>query len=216
MKSIVRYVIALAAVVAFAAPAMAANTISVEPQGGLPNEPCNLEGSFGLAVRLDGSADQALVQDNTPDMETTFRARFRIDPNSITMPAGATHVVMGGNGPIGSVLRVWILRDVGGTTYRVRAHARNDPAEVENYSRTDAITIGDASRVVEVEWAAASAPGANDGFVTIRRIDNGASQTVTGINNDEQVINRALFGAVTSMDAGVIGAHCLDDYSSFR
>jgi hypothetical protein len=216
MKSLVRFAIALAAVLAFVAPAMADNTISVEPQGAVPNEPCNLEGSFGLAVRLDGSGDQALVQDNTPDMETTFRARFRIDPNSITMPAGANHVVMGGNGPIGSVLRVWLLRDVGGTTYRVRAHARNDPAEPESYTRTNAITIGDAAREVEVEWAASSAPGADDGFVTIRRIDNGASATETGINNDEQLINRALFGAVTSMDAGDLGAYCLDDYSSFR
>jgi hypothetical protein len=207
-----RFVVAVVAALACAAPALAANTMAVT------GAPCNLEGSFGLAVTLDGSSDQALVQNNDPDQEVTFRARFRIDPNSITMPAGANHVVMGGNGPVGSVLRVWLLRDVGGTTYRVRAHARNDPEEAETYSRTNAITIGDAARVVEVEWAASSAAGADDGFVTIRRIDNGASQTVTGINNDDAsgVINRALFGAVTSMDVGDSGTYCLDDYSSFR
>ena len=208
---IMRFAVVLIGLTLCAAPAMAANGVAVTAG-------CAVEGSFGMALTLDGSTNAAYVQDNSPATETTFRARFQLRSNTLNLPNASAYAIAGFNGDAasGSVLRVYLTRNFAGA-WRARAQAKNDPGGA-NWTRTGNVTLmGNGTpftRQVEVEWGASD--GSDNGFVTIRRIDNGASATETGIDNDQSEINRALFGGVLGMTGAMSGTACYDSYSSFR
>jgi hypothetical protein len=62
-------------------------------------------------------------------------------------------------------------------------------------------TISDAPHAIELDWGAASAPGANDGFATLW-IDGVQQQAITGIDNDTFQIDNDQMGAVKGIDSG--------------
>lgn len=205
---------ALAAGLVFSGSAFAANNIAVQAA-------CALNGTnFGLCVNMQtGQTNFTYVQDNSPNAETTFRANFWIDPNSVAMAANIDFVVFACSGPLTaapSALRLFLVRDSTGTNYRLRGYSRNNPGEAVNWSRTNALTIGDAARNVEVQWKADTSPGGTDGFVKVTRLDNAASVTATDTINDQHVLNRCFFGAVTSIEGTANGQVRLDQYASFR
>ncbi len=53
-----------------------------------------LEGNFGMAITHDGTAQQAWVQDNTPDSESTYNYEFRYSFNDVSIPQDAFQNIM--------------------------------------------------------------------------------------------------------------------------
>jgi hypothetical protein len=65
-----------------------------------------LVGSYGLQARIDDN-NSIYVRDDTPALETQYRASFRFDPNSITMSSGNAHYIFYGySGTSTVVLRI--------------------------------------------------------------------------------------------------------------
>jgi hypothetical protein len=198
---------------------MAVNSLGVEPNPTPPNPnpPCNLLGSFGLAVVQDGVSTNAVyVQDNTPNAETTIRARWLLNTETLVFDPGE-EMMYSLRGPSGPAVDV-VLSNTG-SSVRVRAFLRKDDL---TWARTTGVTLyslpnaNPPTRPLEVEAAASSGPGADDGFITIRRLDNGAFKTVTGVDNDIVFEgNRQLLGLLNSIEPWP-GIFCLDDFASFR
>jgi hypothetical protein len=140
------------------------------------------------------------------------RARFYFDPNSITMANNTAHYLFYGyTGTSTVVLRV----EFGFTTasgYRLRVAMSNDSTTFTNSSW---VNITDATHVIELDWQAATAAGANNG-----KVDwwlDGTQQTgVSGIDNDTRRIDRVRLGAVSGVDATTNGTLYFDAFESRR
>lgn len=68
---------------------------------------------------------------------------------------------------------------------------------------------------MEVDWRAASAPGANDGGLTLW-VDDVQIVDLSGIDNDTRRIGRARLGAVAGVDNGTRSTYFFDEFESRR
>ena len=169
-----------------------------------------LVGSYGLQATVDNNTS-IYVRDDTPALETQYRASFRFDPNSIAMAANNSHYIFVGRSdvPAAQVLQIG-LRYVGG--YQIQAQAVNNQTA---YASTSWYPLTDAPHQIAVEWWAASGPGAGNGGLRLS-LDGVLLQTVTGVNNDTRRIDQARLGAVAGIDTGTRGVYYFDDFQSQR
>jgi RHS repeat-associated protein len=166
-------------------------------------------GSFGMQALIDDTAG-LYVTDDSPNAEPRYRARFYFDPNSLTMDDGDTfNLFKGYQGSSTEVLRVQFRFSSG--NYQVRAGLVDDGS---TWTYTSWFTVSDAPHYLEWDWRAASTSGANDGSLTLW-IDGTQQGSVTGIDNDTRVIDRARLGAL-GLDAGISGTYYLDSFESRR
>jgi hypothetical protein len=161
-----------------------------------------------MQIAIDDNND-VFVQDDTPDGATRYRARFYFDPNSIPMSNGNEfYLLIGYLGTSTEVLRVEMQRS--GGNYQLRGRLRNDGS---SWTSTNWFTISDDAHVIEVDWRAASGPGASDGGLTLW-IDNAEQQDVTGVDNDTRQIDSVRVGAVDGVDSGTRGTVYFDAFES--
>lgn len=209
-------IVVMALSVGRSAPAYAANSLNV-------TGPAALEGSFGLAVTMDGSTNKVFVRDSSPNDEHVYRATFLIDMNSLAMTDGDWHFIAtfraepGGpdNNPSArNLMRILVRYRQGQTNpYKIRFVARNDN-KTWNQPGGHSLPPSGVSTIT-VEWQAASGPGANDGFARFYR--NGVLRAeATGLDNDEWAgIGSATLG-IDQVDAGTVGTMYYDSFQSFR
>jgi hypothetical protein len=77
------------------------------------------------------------------------------------------------------------------------------------------VVLGDSANLIEIEWRAASADGANDGFTTLWI--NGVRQVdLTGLDNDSRRVDSIRIGAVGGIDSGTRGTIFFDEFESYR
>ncbi len=183
--------------------------------GGLLNVSPNaaLAGSYGLQATLDGATSTAsrYVTDTQPNAEPRYRARFYLDPNSISLADITGHYIFYGYHGATVVLRV----EFGYTTangYRLRVALANDSAAFTNSSW---VNITDAPHYVELDWQAATAPGANNGRLNWW-LDGIARAGVAGFDNDTRRIDLVRLGAIVGIDATTSGAMYFDAFESRR
>src|SRR4030095_9588023 len=117
------------------------------------------------------------VPDDRPSAEPHYRARFYLDPNSITMLDGQDFYIFNGY-DTASVFQVQFGISAG--NYRIRLRQQNDSAGTTSTSWAN---ISDAPHVIEIEWRAAMAAGANDGSATLW-LDGVQSGSLSGLDND--------------------------------
>lgn len=207
-------VMALAAVPALAANSVAAQTYAAQ------------DGSYGLALAVDGSTNAAFVRDNTPSQETTYRAQFWVDRDGVGSPppqdgggplfmdncAGtcSTRFVMfrgadsnyDGGATEKTVFRIILRRlstdNADGARYSVAFAARND---LGGFVYVGGIVLPETARRkwVTIEWQAASAPGANDG---IARLFQGNTKGAANLVGEKTTIDNDL----TEVDYIQLGA----------
>jgi len=151
------------------------------------------------------------VTDDTPVAEPRYRARFYFDPNSITMSSGnAYYIFYGYAGASTVVLRI---------EYRFQSPNRQLRAALINNATTwktsGWFTISDAPHFIEIDWAAATAPGTNDGYLTLW-IDDIQRANLTGVANSARRIDRVRLGAVAGLDTGTRGTNYFDAFESRR
>ena len=169
------------------------------------NAAAALVGTYGLAITL-GDVDLHYVRDDTPANETTYRCRFYVDPNSITNPSADGIFFRAFNSADASV---FFLRFAAGG-YQINAWGRDDAWAVTQWT-----TVGmtDAPHYVEVEWVAATAPGANDGIFGFY-VDDVEIGRIT--NQDSDTLNLAYveMGVVLNFDGAESGTFYLDGFCS--
>lgn len=186
-------------------------TASVSDNGSLiVSAPSALTGSMGLSANINDN-NAIYIQDDLPNAETRYRARFYFDPNSITMSNGNAHYLFYGySGTSTVVVRVEFRRS--SSTYQLRASLVDDST---TWAYTNWFTISDAPHFVELDWRASSAVGANNGSLTFW-IDGTQRSNLTGIDNDTRRLDRSRLGAVAGIDTGTRGSEYLDAFESRR
>lgn len=171
--------------------------------------PAALVGSFGLQIDVNNN-NPVYLTDNTPNAEPRYRARFMFDPNSIPMANGNNHIILYGYSGATQVVRVEFRRSAG--TYQIQGGLRNDGI---GWTNTGWFTISDAAHTIELDWRAATGPGALDGGLTLW-IDGVQQADLTGVDDDTRRIDSIQLGAVTGIDNGTRGIYYFDALESRR
>jgi len=83
------------------------------------------------------------------------------------------------------------------------------------YLNSSKYLISNDWHVIEIEWQTASAPGANDGFLTLW-IDGVLKETIGSADNDTLTIDEARLGATSGIDTGTSGSMYFDQFESHR
>jgi glucose/arabinose dehydrogenase len=170
-----------------------------------------LEGSMGLEVTVD-DLDQHYVVDETPNAEEHYRARFRLDPNSLTMEQNKRHKLLTAfsNSPSRRLLTL-VFRGADGTYYLL-AKGHNDD---NSWAKTAWIDLGDQPVTLEVEWLKATSTNASDGVLRLW-VDDVLQDTLTGLDFDDGSVDFVRFGVVGGLDTGTLGTFYLDSFASRR
>jgi uncharacterized protein YjiK len=190
---------------------LSAWTASVTNSGNLNvSSGAALVGSFGLRATFNNN-NPMYVRDDTPNAEPRYHARFYFDPNSISMVSGDSHVFFQSNMGTSTAVVRGAFRFSSGQ-YQVRFGLINDGGTWRN---TAWVTISDASHPIEIDWAAATAAGANNGFLTLW-IDGTQKASLTGTDNDTKWIDRVTLGPRSGIDSGTRGTYFLDAFESRR
>ena len=170
-----------------------------------------LIGTQGLQAVIDDN-NNIYVTDDSPNAEPRYRARFYFDPNSITMASGDAHFIFKGfMGTSTQAFQVEFRQSAG--TYQLRSKVLLDDGTT--FVNSSFFTISDAPHSVEVDWRAASAPGANDGGLTLW-IDGNQQADLSGVDNDTWRIDQARLGAVAGVDTDTRGTYYFDAFESHR
>lgn len=169
-----------------------------------------LIGSNGMSALINDN-NTMFVTDDRPNAEPRYRARFYFDPNSIVMANGNAHYLFYGYQATSQVvLRVEFRRY--NNNYQLRAALLNDAT---TWRTTSYATINDAPTMIELDWQAATAPGANNGSLTFW-VNEVQIANLTGVDNDTRRIDRARMGALTGLDTGTRGVYFFDAFESRR
>ncbi len=216
--------------VRFAFPAVAALVMLLTLAGSADAGTLTVEtvskysGSYGLKVTPD--ATPAYVQSSHPSAEKTYRVRFYLNLARLNLASGSSFDVFAaynGADPLPSaaatgnaVLRAAVRQ--AGSSKVLDVFTRTDSGEMQLSSPPD---VSEGWHAVELEWSAATAAGANNGFVNFWV--NGAAQPgLSGLDSETQVLNYSRWGSVTgaalsSPPPGVaVNTFKLDDFGSQR
>jgi hypothetical protein len=169
--------------------------------------------AFGLQAVVDDQA-ALYVQDDTPDAEARYRARFYFDPGTYDPGEASAHLrtrvfLAFSESPLRRLVQV-ILRRIGGQ-YSLAARVRRDD---DTLADTGFTTITAAPHSVEIDWTRASRPGANDGSLELW-IDGTPAGALSGLDNDERAVDFVRLGAL-SVKAGAAGTLSFDEFESRR
>ncbi|MFZ6027290.1 MAG: hypothetical protein ACOYYS_06215, partial [Chloroflexota bacterium] len=169
-----------------------------------------ISGTNGLQALLDDNFSIYLT-DWKPFEETTYRARFYFDPNSIQMVHGDVHYIfVAYNRDSLAVARVELRFSAG--DYQVRSEAVNNTT---TWSSTPWVTIADGPHALELNWQAATSSGANNGVLTFW-VDGVQQGVFTNLVNETRKIDYVHLGAVSGIDPGTRGIYFFDLFESRR
>ena len=168
-----------------------------------------LDGSYGLQVLINDNGGM-YVQDDHPNSESAYLARFLLDPNSISMAGGDNHPIF--RGYFGSQWIVHLALFYQNGSYLLQTGASSDGG---TWSLSSLLSISDAPHQVELEWRAASAAGANDGYL-ILRIDQVQRYRTPNLDNDTQRIDSIRLGPLLGLPSGTRGVYYIDKFESIR
>jgi hypothetical protein len=171
-----------------------------------------LAGTYGMQASINDN-NAIFVTDQSPAAEPRYRARFMFKPNSIAMVKSDAHLIFSGltaNGT--SVVQIEIRCPTKTLSYDVRAKILNDGNTFANTAWT---TLTNAPHSLEIDWRASTAPGANNGSVTMW-MDGTQIGSATAIDNDTRRIESVQLGAVSGIDTGTRGTYYFDAFASQR
>jgi hypothetical protein len=153
------------------------------------------------------------VQDDSPDAENRYRARFYFDTNGFDPGEAQSHFrtrIFIAFDPTGLRLITLVLKRQGGA-YSIEGRVRLDDG---TRADTGFFPITDGPHFFELDWIRASGPAANDGFFTLR-IDNTPVSGLTFLNNDASPVDFVRMGAL-SIKTGAAGTLYYDQFESRR
>jgi RHS repeat-associated protein len=145
-------------------------------------------GSYGMQALIDDNHEMVLY-DETPNNEKHYSARFYFDPNSMQSPNDGFYIFSASSD---TDWVACVLLEQQGDHYSLSLCGKND---ANSWLQTEQVLIADEWQAVEIEWKAASATGANDGYIKLY-IGDELAASLNNIDNDTQF--------VTDIDLGVI------------
>jgi hypothetical protein len=165
-----------------------------------------MSGTYGACIRRGTNDYRKQLVDNSPKKETSLSVRFNFDIHSISM---------GVNDPL-HILKLKKLKEVpahvvvkhNGSQYFIRLITKLDDL---TKVKSSWIPLSDEPHTIEVDWQAASVPGANDGFAELY-IDGVLKEALTGLDNDTLHITHYGIG-ITNLTDGLSfsGKFFIDD-----
>jgi hypothetical protein len=168
-----------------------------------------ISGTYGLAVVVDDYRP-VTVQDDTPSGETTYQARFYLDPNRLSLNGGNHTIFQGVMSPSTNVLTVDLGHQPGASEYQIFVAAQ---LADHDWLYSPAYSLTDGPHAIEIGWGAASAPGLADGWLRLW-VDDVLVYEHTQLANDGLVLDLAQLGAVHAPLPGALGTYCLDAFVS--
>lgn len=201
----------------------------------------NVDAGTTLSVGTDSSLfPDAYLQDDTPAGETTYAARFYMNPESLALDADTDRfyhfIAYDGNGD--PVFRVGVTYDVGTTENRLFYEVIEDDGTVLTTEMTDELTLVESSndpggdcatetedmdpltgcyQRVEVGWVASSGPGADDGtaYLCLNGLEAGDCKNLADLNSDLQTVDTVRWGVMDVTD-DLDGQIDVDQFESQR
>ncbi len=180
-----------------------------------------LEGTYSYQLIMDGSTNRVYVLDNTPDFETVYRAQFLFKINGWTASDTQKRIsIFLGRQDLGgsryTVMRTMVIRTVN-FGYIGRTAVRKDNglwAHCADWTWPTA--VGPASvREVLIEWKAATAAGANNGWCQVT-VNGAVKGTGTAIDNDTIDLDQVWMGAAEGNIGAFTGSPIFDSFESYR
>ena len=176
--------------------------------------PSALDGAHGLSAHVDDTA-ALFVQDDRPDAESRYRARFQFDPNGFDPGTASGHLrtrlaIAFQEDPARRAVTIVLRRQPGGQ-YAVMARVRLDDGTVRD---TGFFDITDAPHTVEFAWQRARTASAADGTFQLW-VDGVPVATLAGLDTDTRRVDFLRLGAM-SVKTGASGTLYLDKFESRR
>lgn len=170
-----------------------------------------LVGQKGLAIKVKHHA-RPYVEDDTPNAEGHYRARFYIDPNSIKVARGKHLTIFTAQSldTAGKPFELLLRRHE--RQYQVRLNAAQPGAANAN---SGWLPLPNQPSSVEIEWLRATGAGAQDG---VARVWLGGKQAVemTGLGNGGLAVDRVQLGLLRGGGSKTKGTLLLDHFESRR
>jgi uncharacterized protein (DUF427 family) len=143
------------------------------------------------------------VIDSSPDNESHYTARFYFDPNSVDV--GNNGLTLFASNDWHFCLYLWPE----GVNYSMSLCGDNDS---NNWLETERVLITDEWQSIEVDWKAATAPGADDGYIRLW-VGEVLATSLENIDNDASSIDTIWLGAL-SPSSGTNGTVYFDAFDS--
>jgi hypothetical protein len=166
-------------------------------------------GSYGMQALINDTA-AIRVEDESPENESEYHARFYFNPNSVTIPNNNGFVLFSGGGDAGTAFR--LMFNYNGGTYKLQSKIQNDANSAVSGQE---IVLSNAPHSIEVSFKKSTSVGANNGEFKLW-IDGVLVDTVTSVDNDTRTIDYVSFGATSSIDTGTSGTIYFDEFISRR
>jgi hypothetical protein len=210
-------VVVTLAIVLVSGAAFAVNTVAVTAGAAMNGT------NFGLVTSIDANGD-AFVQSDHPNGEKVYRARFWVKPQDLPIALGnsgtnnirflAAHDV----GPYGQHIIGFFTRSLGDNAWHLIVWIRNDDGQFEFAANIFLGGPNAPARHVEIQWAAATADGANDGMLSVNGLWNpNIISGRTDINNDAGDVDGIRIGVMANGNpSGLTGTYNFDEFESFR
>lgn len=209
-------VVPILAVVALAGAQMASGAASIAV-----NTSAAIQGTYGMQLTLNGTSGNAFVQDNSPNAEPIYFASFSLRDNGCLPSAIGTGFAIfrawqnEGNPPNTPVFRITYFRTTQANQRVLYALAWQDNGTpVPLGSETFASPPGNTPRFT-YEWKAATAPGANDGYLKTYK-NATLRKTIANIDNDTQSIGVVRMGGMGNVASTSGCTLDFDDFVSTR
>lgn len=208
MKAL-RMTLMVVVIVTFAGSALAQNTLDV-------TAPAALNGTnYGLAVSLDGSDNNVFVEDQTPEIESTYRASFWVDPNSLSLNNWDRFAIFLVKGP-GNVNIGRVQLQYAQGNYRLRYSCINN-ANVWKFARLGG--TGQKALVISDEPVMATFEsvylGSNQGLCQMTV--NGTTHYNSGYQAGNFSVDKVRLGATKNLGAVTAsGTFYVDEFESYR
>jgi len=168
-----------------------------------------LDGNYGLQVLIDDNTSMYLEDDHPLD-EIAYLARFLLDPNSISMAQGDNHHLLRGFSDGQWIVHMAFGYQVG--SYYLQVGISSDE---DGWWFSNIIPISDAPQLVELEWWASSAAGANDGYLALH-VDGVERYRMPDMDNDTHAMDTIWLGPLFGVPSGTRGEYYIDRFESIR
>lgn len=229
LRSVVRYLAGMGAagltLLSVSATAIGCSTSEwsavVDPGSNLlPTHNFHFEADCGLGVTAGGS-NPAYVEDQTPsDLASAVKryiARFYLLLDPLTLGSSSDIVLFAGytdsrSTPLFEVRLVLISGQ-----NRLRLVAYQDDGSSRSTTGNELVVL-DGWRAVAVDWAAAVAPGNNDGYlkILVDGVQGSGAQLLSGLDTDTLKVDYVQLGKVRGTFTGVNGVFAVDAFVSQR
>jgi len=143
--------------------------------------------------------------DTLPDPQTQYRARFYVNPNSLTMAANDVLDLFTGRNGTTDVVRIQLQKTA--TSYQIRSGLLNDAGAWTDTSWYD---VPNSWSAVEIQYQAFSYSGS----LTLW-LDDSQKQSITFVDNDTRTLTDIRLGA-QGVETGTRGTVYFDDFESRR